>query len=260
MFRVIAALLAGLLLCAQTPMLPGFPPGTFQNRAALDAAGGGGGGTPAFNWMNYQNNTLGSNATTVNVGSTLQNTTCGTITSGDTLVAGVYRLNQTTGAVTPPAGWTQIGTDQNDGNGIVSYFYKIAGVGETCSYTFTWGVATFSAWVLYDFNGTNATTPVSQSITAGVNSGGGTTITTAGITDSNAPTILVLIVFSQATTQLLTAPADMTSRASVNQAATNMLLLASDAQKAGTLSSFTEQASNAQTSKAFVYLLLTLKG
>lgn len=37
MVRVIAALLVGLLLCAQTPMLPGFPPGTFQNRAALDA-------------------------------------------------------------------------------------------------------------------------------------------------------------------------------------------------------------------------------
>lgn len=40
MRKVIAALLAGLLLCAQTPMLPGFPPGTFQNRAALDASGG----------------------------------------------------------------------------------------------------------------------------------------------------------------------------------------------------------------------------
>jgi|SRR6266850_4159926 len=40
MLRVISALLAGLLLCAQTPMLPGFPPGTFQNRAALDATGG----------------------------------------------------------------------------------------------------------------------------------------------------------------------------------------------------------------------------
>lgn len=38
MFRIIAALLAGILLCAQTPMLPGFPPGTFQNRAAIDAA------------------------------------------------------------------------------------------------------------------------------------------------------------------------------------------------------------------------------
>lgn len=41
MFRIVAALLAALLLCAQTPMLPGFPPGTFQNRAALDATGGG---------------------------------------------------------------------------------------------------------------------------------------------------------------------------------------------------------------------------
>lgn len=38
MLRVIVALLAGLLLCAQTPMVPGFPPGTFQNRAAIDAA------------------------------------------------------------------------------------------------------------------------------------------------------------------------------------------------------------------------------
>lgn len=36
MLRPAAALLAGLLLCAQTPMLPGFPPGTFQSRAAID--------------------------------------------------------------------------------------------------------------------------------------------------------------------------------------------------------------------------------
>lgn len=42
MRRAIAALLAGILLCAQTPMLPGFPPGTFQNRAALDATPAGG--------------------------------------------------------------------------------------------------------------------------------------------------------------------------------------------------------------------------
>ena len=45
MLRVIAALIAGLLLCAQTPMLPGFPPGTFQNRAAHNPAAGGGGYT-----------------------------------------------------------------------------------------------------------------------------------------------------------------------------------------------------------------------
>lgn len=42
MFPRVAALLAAILLCAQTPMLPGFPPGTFQSRAALDASSGGG--------------------------------------------------------------------------------------------------------------------------------------------------------------------------------------------------------------------------
>lgn len=41
MLRLISVLLAGLLLCGQTPMVPGFPPGTFQNRAAIDATGGG---------------------------------------------------------------------------------------------------------------------------------------------------------------------------------------------------------------------------
>lgn len=35
MFRVIVAIVAGLLLCGQAP-LRGFPPGTFSNRAALD--------------------------------------------------------------------------------------------------------------------------------------------------------------------------------------------------------------------------------
>jgi hypothetical protein len=38
MRRVLFAILALVLLSAQTPMLPGFPPGTFQSRAAIDAA------------------------------------------------------------------------------------------------------------------------------------------------------------------------------------------------------------------------------
>lgn len=37
-WRVSFALFAWVLLSAQTPMVPGFPPGTFQSRAALDAA------------------------------------------------------------------------------------------------------------------------------------------------------------------------------------------------------------------------------
>lgn len=42
MLRLVSAILAAVLLSAQTPMLPGFPPGTFQSRAALDATTGGG--------------------------------------------------------------------------------------------------------------------------------------------------------------------------------------------------------------------------
>lgn len=38
MLRLIFIFLAGLVLCAQTP-IPGFPPGTFQSRAAIDAGG-----------------------------------------------------------------------------------------------------------------------------------------------------------------------------------------------------------------------------
>ncbi len=40
--RRLAIVIAGLLLCAQTPMLPGFPPGTFQNRAAIDGGSSAG--------------------------------------------------------------------------------------------------------------------------------------------------------------------------------------------------------------------------
>lgn len=63
MFRVIATLLAGLLLCAQTPMVPGFPPGTFQNRAAIDAAA-----APAFSltFIGSQNST--ATTTTIDYG------------------------------------------------------------------------------------------------------------------------------------------------------------------------------------------------
>jgi len=52
MWRLIAGIAAVLLLCAQTPMLPGFPPGTFQNRAALDGGAAGCSDTDATAWQN----------------------------------------------------------------------------------------------------------------------------------------------------------------------------------------------------------------
>jgi hypothetical protein len=45
MRKLFFAILAGLLLCGQSPVMNGFPPGTFQNRAALNPASGGGGYT-----------------------------------------------------------------------------------------------------------------------------------------------------------------------------------------------------------------------
>ena len=267
MLRAIAALFVGLLLCAQTPMLPGFPPGTFQNRAALDATTGGGGGTPAFKWINQQNNGFLSSATSTNIGSTNQSGACGTISAGDTLVAGLTIQNETSDTITPAAGWTQIGTTQTVGGAITAFYYKIAGGSETCSYTFSWtgaGCATscFSNWVLYSANGTNGSTPVDVSLTSTSATGGGTTITadpsnTLSATGSND--LLVLFITTADTSAVLTAnPGGMTNRINVQQESGTAMVSVSDQQlvASGTIGNRT--ASGA-TGKSYIYLMLALK-
>jgi len=67
MFRGIAALLLGLLLCAQSPIVPGFPPGTFQNRAALDATPAG--GSVSFTYTGGQADTSSGGLTQVDFNS-----------------------------------------------------------------------------------------------------------------------------------------------------------------------------------------------
>lgn len=139
MLRIFATLLAGLLLCGQTPMLPGFPPGTFQNRAALDA-GGGLPGPPSFT---YQGNfgTAGS----------VQTQTTNTLTiggSGPQLVL-LAITNNPSGQVIKPLSSPTISTggtclpyaeEQVAGGGVYSTFLACVTSG-TGTATVTWTYA-----------------------------------------------------------------------------------------------------------------------
>lgn len=253
----LAAALAFFPPVAFAQSLLGFPPGTFSPYPPVS---GGGGGTPQFNWINYSSNTIGSNSTSTNVGVTNANTACSTLTSGDTVIIALYLFLTTTNTITPPAGFTQIGSNQTDAQGMLSLWQHTLGAGESCSsYTFSWTTTTYSAWILVDVTGV-ASSPIDSQVTGVANSGGGTTITTSGITTTHSPDYLLLIVMSgQVTSPLLTAPSDMTSRASISQTGTNMVTLVSDSQPATTLSSHTETATNALTgSKAYTYGLVAL--
>ncbi len=93
MRRAIFAILAGLLLCAQSPTLPGFPPGTFQSRAAIDAAPAGGG---------VSLSATGTKTYTGSAGTTVAYTGI-TVAGGDTTLAGTITFDISAGATAPSA-------------------------------------------------------------------------------------------------------------------------------------------------------------
>jgi len=266
MRKAVFALLCGLLLCvqaaAQSPMVPGFPPGTFQSRAALDATPAG--GTPAFNWVAYQGNAFPPQGTSTSVGSTSVGVACGTLTAGTTNIVGIQLYNETSDTITPPAGWTQLGTSQTSLGSYYAWYWHVVGGGETCAYTFSWVNNVFNSWVIANFTGTNATTPVDAASTTTPN-GVTTNIlcpATGSLSNASSPDVLLLIMMTDDVTTLgtLAVPSDMTSRALVTQASSgSILMVASKALATATSTTETITGAVAQ-SKLYPCLLVALKG
>lgn len=223
-----------------------------------------GSSAPAFNWVALQGNAFPPQATSTSVGTTSTGTggaTCGTLTTGTTLVAGIQLLNETTDTITPPAGWTIIGAAINNGSSFYAWYSHIVGGGETCGYTFSWVNNVFNTWVLVNFVNTNGTTPIDASSVTVANSGGLTTVTcplTGSISNTSSPDVLGLIMMTDTTVAPAVAPSDMTSRVSANQGGSISILLVAD-KALPVPTSTTETITGVLAFKGFPCLLIALK-
>ena len=225
--------------------------------SAADAAVG-------YNWSNYQDNTFTGASTSVAVGSTSKIGVCGTISQYDLLVAKLIIEGETTDTITPPAGWVQLGTNQNDGTSFITYWYKIAGASETCSYTFSWVNSHFMAWYLVDYNGTDHTSPVdSATITGSFTTSGTTPITATGITTGAANELVVVSYDSTTNAPTITpptTPAGITNRINQTQESSTASTNVNDFAQATAGATGNISASGAQSvNKVFVFLTLGIK-
>lgn len=230
----------------------------------LPAVSGGGGSAPAFNWVALQGNAFPPQGTSAVVGTQSTGTggaTCGTLVAGTFSVIGVQLYNETTDTITPPSGWTLIGTTVTDGNAFYGWYGHIVGGGETCGYTFSWLNNVFNAWVMVNFVNTNGSSPIDVSSVTVALSGGLTTVTcplTGSISNTSSPDVLGLIMMTQAiTSPLPVAPSDMTSRVSVSQGASGSILLVADKALAAPTST-TETITNVVAAKTYPCLLIAL--
>lgn len=182
-------------LAAQTTA-PGIPP-HYGIEAGHQFPPQSGAAAPSMKWVNFSNTSFLS-STSVNIGFTNANTTCGTISAGDFLLA---ELSVSTGASAvswPPTGFTALGSPVTDGSGnIVQFASKIAAGTETCSgstLSASWTGAVQSAWLLADYGGAKtAATPVDGSNVATYTAGSSTSVTVNGITPASSPDLLILL-------------------------------------------------------------------
>lgn len=236
--------------------------GAFAGSLPLIGAGkppGGSASAPTFSWANYQDNGFQGAGTSVNIGSTRQNAACGTINSGDTLVASLTIENETTDTITPPSGWTQLGTNQNDGTSFITYWYKIAGGSETCSYTFSWVNSNFMAWTLTNYSGANGTTPIDAASTGTCATAGGTTCTTGNFSTSATNTLLIASFDTTTVTTTFTSDGLMTNRISVVQESGTKTANLATQTLSGTVTNTTRAAGGLANFKTLVWLMVALK-
>lgn len=261
MFKIALTLIVALLASASSAQSPisGFPPGTFTSRAAIDASGGAA-PSPTFKWVNFQDNGFQGAGTSVAIGSTRQNAACNggsALAAGEVLFARLAIENETTDTITPPAGWTQAGTNQNDGTGFVTFWWHITTAAETCSYTFSWVNSNFMAWTLTSIQGANGVTPIDVAATGTCATGGGTTCNATSVTTVATNTILVTSFDNTTTGTTVTGDAAMTNRISVAQESGTAISNVSTQAISGAGATGTRQVTG-QTGKTYVWLMVAL--
>jgi len=223
-----------------------------------------GGAAPAFNWIAFQNDSFPPQNTSTNVGSTSVGTACGALTPGTALVAGIQLFNDLSEVITPPAGWTQLGTNQTDAGNSFAWFWHVVGSSETCSYNFTWPTNLFNTWVLVSLANTNGTTPVDAASTTTPNGVSTNAVcpSTGSLSNSSSPDVLVLFMMTSDVNTLgtLAVPSDMTQRGLGTQGGSlSVFMVATKALATATSTTETITGTPA-SSKLYPCLLVALKG
>jgi hypothetical protein len=135
----------------------------------------------------------GSNGTT-----SLVMTAPTTLANGNVMIAQV--LVRTNTAVTPPAGWTQIGTTQLNGTTLAQYLYYRVASGDTGgTTTWTWSIAAKfdMAGGIVAFSGVDNTNPV-DAVSTSSTTGTGTTATAPAVTTTVQNDAILAFYASQA--------------------------------------------------------------
>jgi hypothetical protein len=132
----------------------------------------------------------------------------GSVSAGNVLLAAVHVRGKP--AVTAPAGWTLVRSDQN-GNAMKAVVYtKVATASEPASYTWTFASAQAAAGGITAWSGVSTSTPI-DAHGGQVNLTSSTTITAPSITTTTTNTMLVGF-FGIGPATSLTPPAGMTER------------------------------------------------
>lgn len=135
------------------------------------------------------------------------------VADGHVLVAAVTVRGSP--AITAPAGWTLIRSDQSGFTVKQSLYYKVAGASEPGSYTWTFASSQGAAGGIVAFSGVDTSSPVDASSGA---TGSGTAITAPSLTTTAADARLVGF-FGMSNLATATPPTGMTERLDVSSTA-----------------------------------------
>lgn len=153
---------------------------------------------PVFKWVNFSDNTTGSQVASFGMGVDRANTSAGSIGAGDVLIGGFFLYNPNPAVtISAPSGWTQIGSPQYDGGNLIQsgFYWHQAGSTETPPYTFGWSSPNlFYSWILACYSGADTVSPVDGAV--GLMNTNGTGTVTISTTLASSGDLLVLITES----------------------------------------------------------------
>lgn len=158
---------------------------------------------------------------------------------GDCLLVSVSAA--TGGTITQPGGFTQLGTQQDNGTVKVSYYAKILGASEPSTYTFTSTGAAGMVSIASDYSGTK----LFLSGSAVSRTSGSATFTTSALTTQFANAGIVTFFTGQLAVVTWTPPSGMTERQDANASCVDDVIQSaagSTGTKTGTASASTDAA------------------
>ncbi|MFY0572329.1 cell wall anchor protein [Archangium lansingense] len=111
------------------------------------------------------------------------------VQDGDVVLARLTNRNNVNAVLTPPAGWTQLRSDQSASAIKTWVLYKVATASEPSSYTFTLDLASYVAGSLVAYSGVDPLNPIDTH--SGQKNGDSAAFTTPALTTSSAEGLAV---------------------------------------------------------------------